>query len=101
VDTLQTTRPATTQPATTQPATTQPAAPDEEPLRHLVLFVAAAVASAAVPFVVAAFTTGAVNAVTWFAICVAAAGAVMGAVACFLRFGNWAFERARRPIRRD
>lgn len=64
------------------------------------IFVVAAAAAAVLPFAVAAFTTGAVNAVSWFAFCVLAAGAIMGGVACVLRLGNWAFERARRPVRR-
>lgn len=94
METLQCERP-------TNRPTNRPTTGDEEPLHHLLLFVVAAVASAVVPFAVAAATTGAVNAVTWLAFCLAAAGAVMGGVACFLRFGSWAFERARRRTLRS
>jgi hypothetical protein len=69
---------------------------DEEPLRHLLVFVLVALASAVVPFVVAGATTGAVNSVTWFAFCIAAAGAMIGGIACVLRFGDWVLRRARR-----
>ncbi len=70
---------------------------EEEPVRHLLLFVLAAV-SAVLPFAVSAFTTGAVNTVAWFAFCIAAAAAVMGAFACALRLGDWWFQRARRTV---
>ncbi len=82
-------------------SSTRPAADDEEPLRHLVLFVVAATASAVIPFAVSSATTGAVNTLFWFAFCVAAAGAVMGGIACALRLGDWAFRRARRSASSD
>ncbi len=71
---------------------------DGEPLRHLLVFVLAAAASAVVPFAVSAFTTGAANTVFWFAFLIAAAAAVMGSIACILRFGDWVFRRARRTV---
>jgi hypothetical protein len=79
----------------------RPTSEGQEPLRHLVVFVLVALAAAAVPFAVAVATTGAVNSLTWFAFCIAAAAAIMGAVACLLRAGDWAFQRARRPARSD
>ena len=79
--------------------TTAATADGEEPLRHLFLFVLAAAASAVVPFAISSITTGAVNGVTWFAFCIAAAAAVMGAIACLVRLGDWVFRRARRPAR--
>ncbi len=71
---------------------------EEEPARHLLLFVFAAAASAVVPFAVSAFTTGAVNAVAWFAFCIAAAAAVIGTVAGAIRLGEWVFRGARREV---
>ena len=79
----------------------RPTSEGEEPLRHLVVFVLVALASAVVPFAVAAATTGAVNSLTWFAFCIAAAGSIMGGIACLLRAGDWAFHRARRSARGD
>ena len=76
----------------------RPEADGEEPVRHLVVFVLVALVSAVVPFAIASVTTGAVNAVTWFAFCMAAAAAILGTIACVLRFGDWAFRRARRSV---
>ena len=78
----------------------RPTSEGEEPLRHLVVFVLVALAAAAVPFAVAAATTGAVNSLTWFAFCIAAAAAIMGGIACLLRAGDWAFQRAPRSAKR-
>ena len=33
--------------------------------------------------------------ITWFAFCVAAAAAILGGIAVFLRLGDWVFRRAR------
>ncbi len=74
----------------------RPTSEGEEPLRHLLVFVLVALASAVVPFAVAGATTGALNSVTWFAFCIAAAGAILGGIAYLLRVGDWAFQRARR-----
>ena len=81
-----------------EPDQTTPTPVDEEPLRHLLLFVVAAAASAVVPFVVSTFTTGAANTVFWFVFCVVAA-AIMGGVACAVRFGDWAFRRRQAHAR--
>ncbi|HEV3401180.1 MAG TPA: hypothetical protein VG078_05115 [Acidimicrobiales bacterium] len=79
----------------------RPTSEGEEPLRHLVVFVLVAIAAAAVPFAASVATSGAVNSLTWFAFCIAAAAAVMGGIACLLRAGDWAFQRARRSARSD
>ncbi len=76
-------------------ATNRPTTGNEEPVGHLLAFVLAALATAVVPFAVASATTGALNSVTWFAFCLAAAAAIMGAIAVVLRFGDWVFRRAR------
>jgi hypothetical protein len=80
--------------------TNRPTTDEEEPLGHLVAFVLVALATAVVPFAVASVTTGALNGITWFAFCIAAAAAIMGAIAVVLRFGDWVFWRARRSVRK-
>jgi hypothetical protein len=78
-------------------ATNRSTTGDEEPVGHLLAFVLVALATAVVPFAVASATTGALNSITWFAFCVAAAAAIMGAIALVLRLGDWVFWRGRRP----
>jgi hypothetical protein len=79
---------------------TRPTTDDDEPASQLLFFVLFAVAACVVPFAVASLTTGALNSITWFAFCVAAAAAIMGAIALFLRLGDWALGRARRSVRK-